>query len=649
MLKPADNLDETPDSALDRQLRWGIFFWLAFCILMIALRGVQWDESYEDARIFLGQIHYPVNHPTYIFLHNSFSGQTYAATALWRLWPNLVFFNGLHNVLFLASAVVPAFLLGARLARRAVAGHVAALLILLHVHVSFDNVYPLMVFPGVFSYGQVGTAWALLALCAIMTRRMAVAGLMLGVMPCVHLGQLPQLLPLAGLALVVCYWRGERRAWTSMLAGGLGGLAITAAFWLIVQRFAVPLPASGPYAFDAETAEAWRTFIAYYDPHRRVPIGPNDGNGHLALIVAMLLTAGAAWTEWRSEKRMGPRAALAVYAFTVAAIIYGTIAVQCTLGPSTPFVFTAWIPYRLINHAALILTPLTIALLCGAQKRNQRAYVSGAMFVGLVLLFEVVKPVFGAFAQDTLYKRYIEPGDGVFLALCGAAFAAQLRAFDHARPRMVHAALGLITLGVVGWIHHFGAACAVAGFAVMQYLLHREVSHANAGALRGMWLARPAIAYVCCAVLLLTMTYGQWRQRTTLPLSEFDRAVTRYLAEQGQDSAILLGGPADLIFPTRTGHCSIGDADAIKIAYMPSLFSAQVRIFADLYGIHYDQRPTPGPSWQERWTARTPEEWQALANTYQFSYVYAPVGLTLQLPCVLREPGGSLYRIVEKM
>ena len=636
-------IDERNAASRPREVWLGVAFWAAFCVVVTLLRGVRWDESYEDARIFLREFRYPLDHPTYIFNRNGFSLQINAAAAMWRLWANALVFNGLHNVLFIAAVVFPPYLLGVTLGRRTLIGHIAVTLALLHLHVSFNSVYPLFVWPGLFSYGQVGTAWALLLLCALLAGRVGVAGLMLGIMPCIHIGQLPQLLPLAGVTLASAIIGGNRRQWTRMLVGGMLGAVFTGGFYLIVRAFSAPLATSGVYASDPNAGDVWKTFVYYYDPHRRLPIGPNDGNGHIAVAIAMVICVGCAWTEWRRNRKPGPWSGLALYMVSVAAAVYTAMAIQYAMGVDTPFWVTSWIPYRLINHAALILVPALAALLWNPSGDRDGSPAPGRLVLLAVLVFELAKPLFAHVAPAPLYARYIGPGDGVFLGLCGGAFAIVVRCFEKGSARIAYAAAIGATLMFTAALHRFGGACAVAGFAVTWLLTSVETS-------RRVWAARitkPEIALVCCAALVVIASYREWRQRETLPLSRFDRAVTRYLAEHGQDDAPILGGPGDLIFPTRTRHASVGDADPIKMVYIPSLFPAEIRIYKDLYGIHYDQAPgaAPRPTWRQAWGARSLAEWQALARAYAFRYVYAPADLPLQLPEALREDGGALYEI----
>ena len=106
-----------------------------------------------------------------------------------------------YSMRLLLGSVLPVFLLTTILSRKHLWGHVAALLVLLGLHHEFASYYPLPSWPSQYSIGTVGTGYALIVLALLVTQRWRSAFFLLGLMPAVHVGQLPILLGVASLLL----------------------------------------------------------------------------------------------------------------------------------------------------------------------------------------------------------------------------------------------------------------------------------------------------------------------------------------------------------------------------------------------------------------------------------------------------------------
>ena len=184
---------------------WGTLFWTAFSMMAVLVRGIRWDENYEFAQVLLGIIPYPEGHPLAQYVHGFYSLQTWSLAGLMAVSPSPFLANGLRNMLFLLATVVPPFLMGSLLGRRARWGHVAALLVLLGIHIPFYSNYPVQVWPGLYSNGHIGLGCALLTLYLLLAGRHRRAYLLFGLMPAIHAGQFP---PLLGLVLLRLLWNG---------------------------------------------------------------------------------------------------------------------------------------------------------------------------------------------------------------------------------------------------------------------------------------------------------------------------------------------------------------------------------------------------------------------------------------------------------
>jgi len=92
-------------------MRWGVLFWLLFCVVAVLIRGVRWDETFEHAQVITGQAPYPEGHPLRVYVRGAFSLQTYASAAALALGAGPALVCGARNVLFLLGTVLPVFLL----------------------------------------------------------------------------------------------------------------------------------------------------------------------------------------------------------------------------------------------------------------------------------------------------------------------------------------------------------------------------------------------------------------------------------------------------------------------------------------------------------------------------------------------------------
>ena len=622
-----------------RNVRLGVALWLACCIASVAVRGVRWDETYEHAQVITRQVVYPEGHPLFRYTRGAFSTQTYgSAAALW-LGAGPTVLCGLRNVLFLAATVLPVFLLTALLTRRALWAHMAALLALEGVYLAFEGSYPIAAWPNLFSNGHIGGGYALLTLWALVSGHWRLGSVLLGLMPCVHIGQMPVLLGLAPL-YALCAWRGPRRKELVRALGWLvAGLAGCAVFYGVQRHFAVDPPTQGPYCAQGDTWGIWHGYTAYHDTHRMFP----PGNGHVVLVGALLLLLLAAYGETRRQSGTMWRWLL-VYVSGTAACVWGVMAVHRLMGADVPFVLISWMPYRLINHVPPLLLAALVGVLAGRENEEEEDRLGrvGQLVVTALLAYGALRPVLGSLFSDDFSSRYILPGDAAFFLLFGAAIVTLLlRLKDDHAPRAAIAAgvASLVAVAILATYHQFGAACVVAG-GVGACALSRVR--------RKPWLLNALVPGALCLAVVSALLSHEWRGREQLPVSVFDRRVTQCLRDRGETQAMLVAEPGEFILQARTGHpVLVETATASLISYMPALAPIIQQIYADVYGIRFDQAPArrPETTWQDRWTTRSRAEWQALGRKYGFRYIVAPSSMTLDLPVVLEAQAVLLYQV----
>ena len=292
-------LTDPSKAPVARALR-GILTVALYVVLAVVLRGVRWDETYEHAQIIAGQVRYPPGHPLALYVHNAFSFQTFLSGLVLKLGGGAGVLCGMRNILFLAGSIAPVYLLAAGLSRSVLAGLMAAALALQGIMLEFDGSYPTAVWPVLYSNGHIGGAAALLGLCALVFGWWRTAFFLVGVLPCIHVGQWP---PLAGVTLVYglhAAWRARRGEADQLMGAGaapylgytLLGLACTVLFWAVHRQGVLPLPESGPFAARAGAEAVWRGYTALHDPHRAFP----PGNGHVVLLGAILLCGMGAFS-----------------------------------------------------------------------------------------------------------------------------------------------------------------------------------------------------------------------------------------------------------------------------------------------------------------------------------------------------------------
>ena len=606
----------------------GALAWVAFCVAVVAARGVRWDETYEFAQVILGLVRHPEGHPLLPYVRNAYSLQVYSSAAMLWVTGSALVVNAFRNLLFIGATVLPAYLLGAKLSGRALYGHAAALLVLAGVHLELRSTYPQFVWPDMFSNGHVGTAWALLTVFCFVSSRWRAGYLLLGLMPCIHVGQAPAALALGGAAGV---WLAMTGRWRE-LGRGVGffglGVGLCALFWVVQRPFIVPAAAAGAYAATGDVDHIWQQFVAYHDIHRSWP--PVNGQVGLALLLAVsgLMTYGG-WKRRRAEGQSDPAwAVVFAYAAAIGGLVWGTMAVHALMGPETPRMLLQWMPYRLLNHAQ----PLLVAACCGVLGREKR----GGLAALAVLAAAVAVPYTQSVWPDAIYARYLAPSAGLVFLLAGAAlFSAALDAFG--KPvKAIGAAL--VASVAVAAFHQYGAAMLAFGAVLRWAMTLPGQDHV----LRERPLIRAAAIIILAAAAVFL--YQQLMQRQMLPVGGFERSVQSYLAARGEEGAMLAGPPKQLLLQAKTNHPVITDmALPYMITYLPSIGPAVSKLYEDVYGIRLTD--TEEADWEAVWEERPPEAWRIVADKYSFRYVVAPAKLHLNLRKVLATQAEALYAV----
>lgn len=624
----------SPDTIAEwrRRLIRGALFWMAIGALGILLRGVRWDEGFERAQAMLGVVPYPEGHPLRLYAWNAFSIHYYSSALLLKVFDSPLLLCGLRDLLCVWGALTPIFLLASLLSGSTRAGHIAALLVLGNAHAVFRSYYANDVWPFMFTSGEIGLGWAMLCVCAFAGGRWRIAFALLGLMPIVHVGQMPSVLAL-GLLCFVGVWLLKPAALRACVLGLGIGLSVTLVFTCVYFALRQPIPADGGYAAPGvDPLDVWRRFTYFEDIHRRPTAPPRFGpfaNSGMALVGGLLFFSAWLRLSWARGRRILPSAVVFAYVAVCAVAVWGAWAVQQVLGMDTPYLVIGWLPYRLANHVAVLLLVLApaVALFERGRKGLPLAAVAGVGWLALRPLLAVVLP-------EEVYVRYAALSEGPLFLLLGAA--AVVLAFRlGVSPRFRSAWLVAI---VAAWCalavqQQFLAACMLLGVVLEVVGMFPLPGRA--------FVTRAAFA--AGAVAIAAMLHAEYRERKPLEISPFEQEMRDWFRVNGQRDGVLLTPFWTLNYQEKTGQPVFATFETpLLIPYIPDLGPTIEKMVHDAYGVRF------GEPWSwslDPWVSRPESEWRRLSETYGIRYVLSTPDFPVSLPEILRGENRVLYEI----
>ncbi len=618
-------------------LRSGVLFWCSFSLIGVVIQGVRWDENYEFAQVLLGQVPFPEDHPLHQYVWRLFSIQHISLAGLMIFVKDPLWVNGFRNVLFLLSSTVPVYLWGTSLSRRPLIGHVAVVLILMEIHVPFLSSYPIHVWPGVFSNGPVGLGYMLLSAWALATGRHRLAGGLIGFAPLVHLGQFPPLLAMTVLYLGWLAIKKHHPEAKRLVLASLPGVTMTILLGLILRAYSTPPPTDGAYFTAAEPMRIWHHFMAHFASHRAIPYTI----GHILLAGSLLFGVQLLWLQ-RREKRTAstgspplsdPTTAWAIIYLAIASLtVWIIMAIHYAAGSDVPFLFAAWLPYRLMNHVGPLLIPLLLAVTL------RRSTSEAPVWLPLLLLATLLGPLLQLVSVE-LATRYITEGDYLFFLLFGLASSVLTRTSTDGSPPWGLRASVLLSMVLLACFHQFGAACMALGWITG---LLPTPPRPTARELRGL-------ATCLVAVLLIVLLTKHGERSKHLFVEPIFQQVAQYLEEAGEDDAMVLTPYQQIGTQMKTGHPIMADmATQFYGMYVPPIAPSVAAIFQDFYGLQFDPNAPASQAdlpWYGVWPAKSLKEWQHLSVKYELHYVLAPDFMDLPLEKVVDGNGNNLYKI----
>jgi hypothetical protein len=629
--------------AAERRARLlGCLFWTAASIVIVLVRGVRWDETYEHALAITRIAPYPEGHPFFVYTRNVFSLQSYlSAGMLWMTRSALAvcFFRDLLTMLFVT---LPLFLFTFTLTRRALWGHVAVILALCGVYGFFASHYGMGAWTGFFSVGGVGAGYALLAFTAFLAGWTRTAWFLLTFLAAVHLGQLPPLLLFAGLQLVRGDATQRKREWRAAIIWGGAGFAVSVAFYLVQRLFIVPLPTSGAYLAEGDPREIWINYSMREDVHRFIEYVHPYSHSLLLIAITLAVAFTTLVIELRGTRLQRATANIVLYALCVALLSVGIRIVHGIMRDRIPYLLIGWMPYRIPNHLAPILLGLCLAIVASRAEHGStsRQYPPAIWAVALSLLAQPIA-LAGRFMPAVVFERYLEGGECIFFFAIGGALGVLVERMG-AQSRI--ASFGWVKFLLLAsvallFFNQFIVCCAVAGFA-----FHWALRTLASGTFAGCTLQRAAVA--CVGLVLALLLVREWQTREFLPRTRFQEGVVRYLAEAGDSTATIVPPYWDVEWSARTGAPVFLDYQTPRLmTYMPSLGPSLRKMVRDLYGFSIDGSSNEG---LRSWTSLTPEQWQTLGDAYGIRYFIHLTNEPCSLAPVYSEDGLSLYEIPER-
>lgn len=586
------NSGDRPEPQPLRGLRAGLFFWGAFAVVAVLIRGVRWDENYEFAQVLNGTLAYPAHHPLPLHLARLHTLQLDGLSLLMHIFPGACWPNVLRNVLVLMAATLPTFWLGARLSASALAGHAVALLFLFGMHAGFHSNYPVQIWPGLYSNGTIGTGWAMLSAGLLAMGRTRSGHVAAALQPFVHAGQWPPVLLFQAGMLVRAYRRGDRSdlRWGAV---SLSCAAVGMALWWGVRPILFPaLPQPLPALPSAEAAVWMRAALQGLDGHRQ----PLPEMGWLGLALCMALAIGL----MRHPNTRPACRLLAAYVLLLCGIVLAVGAAHSLMGANTPGLLLGWMPYRLLNQAVA----LALLLGFGMLARSRPA-------VALALPPLLLAGQCASALAPALGARYFADGHYLAFLIFGSALCVAWRG---ALPAFV------VTLGMAIF-HQFGAACMAVGIIAAQRNGRRAPIKRSA---------------LCIAVAVLLALVVSARDRAPLRTDDETR-FRNYLREHGTRQDLALASPMQEGMQARLDIGMAADMATLTwLPYQPALGPHLARLYAEAFGRDLTQGHSV--NWVAHWQSLHTEDWERLHRTWRIRWVIAPPeSLPLLQPAVKGE------------
>ena len=390
----------------------GLLFWILFCVVIVFIRGIRWDEHWDLAQVILGRVPYPEDHFLFVWTREVRNLLIFVSTLVAWFLEGPEALNALRNLAWMLATAIPVYLAGLTLTRCALYGHVAVVLALTGLHVSFDASYPIYAWPAYFSNGHVGMGYALAVLGLLLARWWRTAAFMLGFMPCVHIIHMA---PVAAVAVAMAGWAwraGHGALLRHALLCAMPGIIVSVILWTLPTE--VQAPSSGPYYAAGEWEPIVKAYMSQGTHWSKPGMTASFTNSNFILASSLLLCLGAARAARTASGAGNAWAWMALYLGLCAAAVWGMMALHWIFDMRLPYILLAAMPYRFANHAAVLaLAVLPGVLVMSGDQRRSTPNPIGPWLLAFALTYVTFRGSLEGMAGVDAYRRYFAAGDGL--------------------------------------------------------------------------------------------------------------------------------------------------------------------------------------------------------------------------------------------
>jgi hypothetical protein len=565
-----------------------------------ALLQPTWQVVVEPSQVLAGVVTYPPNSAAATFASGGWT-VLHQITALAlgsgiREHTLAVIWSGLVGLLSFQALALTALAMGAP---RLVAT-LSPLLIFVSGAARFLPGYPVDILGWPNTWGMVAHGLFLLLLALLALRRHRAAALLLGLFPSVHIG-----VALWAWLIVGLLARPMRKTWVDdarpMAAWVAAGLAVTMVSGLVhLIWFTVPASAAPDGG-----AEIMRSIRLHWDSHR-LPIEITD----VSVIAAIAIAAGCLLWQRHLGRHLAPSTwwLAAGFAAAVALALSADLAMQVL-----PEDLAAWIarpmPRRLLSLPVLGGMAWIIGLSTGAGAPPAVRMLSGLLLAAIAVVFvrpigslpvpsQFIRPLTDAFIDDRVMVAAVLAGTAGLVLTLARRLPATWHRWCDGRPGRVSGRV---------------LQCALVGLAVLTVV--------EAGVKGGTNTSRI-----------------------------LDRSNNTVLDTASRRSGTLVTVAGSQLVQASTRRAVLLDLSLIDVlVYTPAAAAIAEHIVERVYGFTLTQPPPrddeDGFLGKAAWTARTEDQWRALAVEFDITDVLTPADWSLQLPVVMRDDLHALWTI----
>lgn len=631
---------------------------LIFVAASAIVNPVVVDETLGSGAVLAELPPYPAGHPHVHFYERAFSLGNHATARALELGVPRDAISLARNGLALFLALFAPFAAALCFTRRVSLAILASVLAALEAPCAYDGLYPVLVFPDIYSHGQIGQSLAVLVAVAWIGGASRTAGFLTGAMPMLHAGVFPPLVLFTWLYLGLARGRPRGAKLRQALLAGIAGLGACAAFFALTRIGVAPATGAGPYAAPGVDSAAGFGFVTLTDFHRQVP--DFTRYGYLAHALALV---GLSLAVLRGGRELGARSngadAAARWGLVLAIIAWSYTLAGASLQrlDILPQVVLMAMPSRVTNLSTILLAPLTaVAWQRALDRLDVRTRAALWTLAGMAAT---------ALAVWLWFRGPWAARDHVFAFAWGCVLGAGAAAWPLARRVGLGCTLALVGACLLLVLEypqpprHFSLAAGfllAVAYALGARLVREPVVSVAVRAAPGLALCGGLLA---AAANVPTRFADFGKQFRCDVLSRDDRQMIAWMAANvAPGEPLVTAAWVRLEMQQKTAHPVLIETETLwMLTYMPELGSTVGPMVEDFFEVDYADREAvlalsggerlalTHPHWSRVWSERSESRWRELAEKYDFELVVSPQDTPLQLPCVVDGERVDLYRV----